>query len=432
MEELNNRTTNITCGKWIWSKNEESFEEQHGWWVHGVASITIGIVGIIVNIIFIRVLVSVEFRKILFNKLITCLTVADLIFLLCSVYDSLRSHVLLFNTCSLKGYLQLMIYPVRKISMCFSIYMTVVLSLERFLAVTYPIRHRNRSIGRTWIGQFLKYVSPAFVVSCMIFGLPLFFAFKMEEVKLRHSDVIRETNLTNETVLLIDSNISVLNTKMEETQFCLYPWWRLDKMYILVFVNITTFVITGVIPFLLLFVLNCKIYYTIKYATKTKKQLNITYSFSNPSRVERKQETEDRQNEILQSMVLFGIIISFFVCHILRVVLNLEEMIYFEELKEIEDMKLDCVGVQFWTAIASDWSHFLLQVNSSINLFIYGCLSKRFKKAIKTKVFGCRVEDDEYMEQTEMNTRLTRSRSNFEHSRLIKSISNQQSFDFEI
>ena len=422
MEAESNQTKNVTCGKWDWSEGELKFEDQHGWWVHGVSSIIIGIVGIVVNIIFIRVLVSVEFRKILFNKLITCLTVADLIFLLCSVYDSFRSHILLFKPCSITGYLQLLVYPLRKISMCFSIYMTVVLSLERFLAVTYPIRHRNRSIGRTWLGQFVKYISPAFVVSCIIFGLPLFFAFKMEETAKNHNKTISETNTS-----------SYIDFETEENMYCLSPWWRLDKMYILVFINITTFIITGVIPFLLLFVLNCKIYYTIKYATKTKKELNITYSFSTLSKVEKKQETEDKKNEILQSMVLFGIIISFFICHILRVVLNLEEIIYFDELNEIqEQMEYKCVGVQFWAAIASDLSHFLLQVNSSINLFIYGCLSKRFKKAIKTKVFGFISADDENLDQTEMSTRLTRSRSNFERSRLIRSISNQQSFDFEI
>ena len=429
MEKQNDQINNISCGKWNWDTSEHAFLEHYGWWIHGFASLTIGIIGIIVNIIFIRVLVSVEFRKILFNKLITCLTVADLIFLLCSVYDSFRSHILQLNTCSIRGYMQLFIYPIRKISMCFSIYMTVVLSLERFLAVTHPIRHRNRSIGRSWIGQFLKYISPAFVVSCIIFGLPLFFAFKMEEVTQLYPEMNTDFNISNNLSFVRTTNTSYNDIKTENALYCLSPWWRLDKMYILVFLNITTFVITGVIPFLLLFILNCKIYYTIKFATKTKKQLNITYNFSNLSRVERKQETEERKNEILQSMVLFGIIISFFICHILRVVLNLEEMVYFEELRQIDNLGLDCVGVQFWTAVAKDLSHFLLQVNSSINLFIYGFLSKRFKKAIKTKVFGCRDEDDNNLDQTEMNTRLTRSRSNFEHSRLVKSISSPHDFD---
>ena len=130
MEAESNQSQKVTCGKWDWSESESVFEEQHGWWVHGVASIAIGIVGIVVNLIFIRVLVSVEFRKILFNKLITCLTIADLVFLLCSVYDSFRSHILLFKTCSITGYLQLVVYPLRKISMCFSIYMTIVSSFE--------------------------------------------------------------------------------------------------------------------------------------------------------------------------------------------------------------------------------------------------------------------------------------------------------------
>ena len=430
MDKENFQIDNITCGKWNWTEYEYTFQQDYGWWIHGVASISIGIIGIMVNVIFIRVLLSAEFRKILFNKLITCLTIADLIFLLCSVYDSLRSHILQLNTCSMQGYIQLLIYPIRKISMCFSIYMTVVLSLERFLAVTYPIRHRNSRIGRTWIGQFIRYVSPAFAVSGLIFGLPLFFAFKMEEVTQPQLDRTSRVNSSSKTLLIAETDVSFEDINTEQVLYCLSPWWRLDKMYILVFINITTFVVTGVIPFFLLFVLNCKIYYTIRYATKTKQ--NITYSFSTLSKVEKKQETEDKKNEILQSMVLFGIIISFFVCHILRVVLNLEEMIYFEELTTIQNQGLECIGVQFWAAIARDLSHFLLQVNSSINLFIYGCLSKRFKKAIKTKVFGCKIEDNENLEQTEMSTRLMRSRSNFEQSRLIRSISNQQSFDFEI
>ena len=98
-------------------------------------------------------------------------------------------------------------------------------------------------------------------------------------------------------------------------------------------------------------------------------------------------EAQEKGTDILQSLVLFGIVISFFVCHVLRVVLNLEEIIYFEELGRLKEMKLRCTWVQFWTLIAGDLSHFLLQVNSSINFFIYGFLSSQFKKALKEKIF---------------------------------------------
>ena len=89
----------FTCGKWNWTESEAKFELVYGWWVHGVTSIIIGIVGLLVNLLFFRVLTSKDFRQLLFNKLITCLTLSDIIFLSCSVYDSFRVHILDFDYC---------------------------------------------------------------------------------------------------------------------------------------------------------------------------------------------------------------------------------------------------------------------------------------------------------------------------------------------
>jgi len=272
--------------------------------------------------------------------------------------------------------------------------MTVVLSLERFLAVTNPIKHRNREIGRSWSKLFLKYISPAFAFSFIVYGTPLFFAFQMEE-RLLENNIINNTSDQHSNSSL-DAN---------ETVHCIWPWLRLDKTYVMAFNNIGTFIITGAIPFLILLILNCKIYITIKHASKVQKDLNVSYSGNRMT--EKIRQARDRKNERLQSMVLFGIIISFFICHILRVILNLEEMIYFEELSELaimeEKLEVRCIGVQFWTVIARDISHLLLQLNSSINFFIYGWLSKRFKKAIKEKVFGCKTPTRVVYESTRMS-----------------------------
>ena len=60
MDKGNFQTDNVTCGKWNWTEYEYAFQQDYGWWIHGVASISIGIIGIMVNVIFIRVLMSVE------------------------------------------------------------------------------------------------------------------------------------------------------------------------------------------------------------------------------------------------------------------------------------------------------------------------------------------------------------------------------------
>lgn len=89
-------------------------------------------------------------------------------------------------------------------------------------------------------------------------------------------------------------------------------------------------------------------------------------------------------------MVLFGVVIVFFMCHILRIILDLEELISYEDLNEtIEKAQNNgevCQGVQFWTMITTDISHFLIIVNASINFFIYCFLSKQFRGALKDEL----------------------------------------------
>ena len=254
-----NFTTNETfsCGKWNWTEDETKTEVIHGWWVHGAASISIGLLGIIVNVIMIIVLSTKDFWKIFFNKLVICLTVSDIIYLGFSVYESFRLHILNMNYCSYQGYIQLIVYPMRKISMCFSVYMTIILSFERYRAVTNPIQHRNRVIGASSKKRFIKYISPAFVVSFVIYGIPSFFAFKM---KLYQLPSINEMSAPS----IFDP---------QETIYCLDIWWRLERIYVLWYSNVTNFIITNAIPATLLIIFNTKMYLAIRHSYKNKVHL---------------------------------------------------------------------------------------------------------------------------------------------------------------
>ena len=391
MEEVTNATfqQNFTCGKWNLTEKEENIQKVHGWWIQGLASIIMGCFGVVVNIIMIIVLSSKEFRKIFFNKLIITLTISDILFLIFNVYESLHLYFVKTTYCGLPGYIQFISYPSRKITMCFSIYMTVILTFERFSAVTNPITHRNRTLGASLTKQLMKYISPVFLVSFVIFGAPLFFAFKMEEMTLNGNNIlINSTNLSSEKSFEVSTT---LEPAAKTTMYCMTIWLRTDHLYILLYNNLTNFLITGAIPFLLLVCFNCKIYQAIRESLRTRQELNIRQpSHRSGSSI----DVQDKGRDILQSLVLFGIVISFFVCHVLRVVLNMEEIIYFEEINQRrlmeEKLKVTCTGVQFWTMIAGDLSHFLLQVNSSINFFIYGYISSQFKKALREKIFNCK------------------------------------------
>ena len=71
----------------------------------------------------------------------------------------------------------------------------------------------------------------------------------------------------------------------------------------------------------------------------------------------------------------------------------------FNQIKLLEkELKVQlCTGVQFWTMIAGDFSHFLLQVNSSISFFIYGYISSQFKKALKEFFCRCNILYNRYL-----------------------------------
>jgi hypothetical protein len=266
----------------------------------------------------------------------------------------------------------------RKISMCFSIYLTIILSFERYRAVTNPIRHRNRSIGASPKKRLLKYIFPAFLVSFVIYGIPSFFAFKMELYQL--------------------SSVNEMNAsrvfEQEETTYCLNFWWRLEKIYVLWYSNVLSFIITSAIPATLLIIFNTKMYLAIQHSNKNKGDLGRRRSSTLEEKLGKEiQQALERRNEILQSSVLIGIIVAFFTCHALRVTLNFEEIIYLQELNELKIMEqkhgVKCVGVQFWNMIANDWSHFFLQINGCINFFIYGYLSEKFKRALTKNFFRC-------------------------------------------
>ena len=74
------------------------------------------------------------------------------------------------------------LYPLHNVSLCCSIYMTVVLAMERYLAVSRPLEVYMRAGGAQGDGGWPKvalYVGPVLAFS-ILFNLPTFFEFKVE------------------------------------------------------------------------------------------------------------------------------------------------------------------------------------------------------------------------------------------------------------
>ena len=386
---------NFTCGKWELTVEENEFQQLHGYWVQSVASIVVCICGTIVNIITILILSNVELKRLFFNKLLICLTVFDILYLINSIYESLRLRDAYgyegTDYCALQGHVLLILHPFRKIVMCCSIYMTLVLTCERYLAVAKPITHRQRSIGSSEGKRTLKYVSPVILFS-ILYCMPHFFSSMIIPVypegghQTQNISNTSSINELNETI----SNVSSSSNMENHTLYCLRPTEiRLSKYYILWYVNVANFVVTGAIPFISLAVLNCKIYQIIQKSQKESLQLMTSRAMSTINGNTQHQKTQ-KAEERRQAIVLFGIVIAFFLCHILRIIVNIEEIITYDDWEKTEERaekaERYCDGVQFWTMITTDYSFLLLQINASINFFIYCFFSKQFQKVLKDQL----------------------------------------------
>ena len=214
--EMLNKT--FSCGKWGLTQDQRQFQENHGWWVQGLGSVIFGCFGFIMNIITIYILSQQKLNKIFFNKLLICLTIFDILFVINSVYESYRLNMTKTDYCSLQGYVLIVLYPFRQIVLCCSIYMTIMLAFERYLAVSKPITYRRQSIAMSENKRLLKHLVPVIMIS-VIYTIPLFFSFTIKSFPVHTEDILSNGN----TSTLQASNVSARNNNVDNLICCIQP-----------------------------------------------------------------------------------------------------------------------------------------------------------------------------------------------------------------
>ena len=353
MEIANNNTT---CAI---SEAQVKFYEIYSWWLGGIGSMCIASSGILLNTIAIYILCNERMRSSFFNRLLVCLAIVDSLFLANAMFYSLAMNLIEFPSSDHLFIFVNFVYPARNILMCSSIYLTVGLACERYTSATNPYLQRTRQNTNTCY-RLLLYIIPVFTFAIM-YNIPKFLDLNLKEDTSNCS-----MNSVNETM---KSNCS--------TEFTIVPTEiRNHYDYILWYINISNLVVTGAIPCVLLTYFNYNIY-------KSLKQRHIRRA----TMVNRTRCVKDnsRRDGLRQTFVLFAIIALFVVCHSLRVILNVEEIVNHEQ--KYEQGNQDCPGsVRFWEMIAMPISAVLVQINSGTNFFIYCVYDDIFKDVLKSKV----------------------------------------------
>ena len=128
--------------------------------------------GVVGNTIAILLLLSKSLRN-SFNKLIATLAIFDLIYLMTMLLESLKKLGLQTDTHIIIS--PYFLYPLNSISLMCSIYMTIGITLERFMAVYHPLDYRSREQDSTSNkNRILNYVCPLLCFS-IIFNISKFF-----------------------------------------------------------------------------------------------------------------------------------------------------------------------------------------------------------------------------------------------------------------
>ena len=347
------------------TENQWEFYESFLWWLEGFGAVLVGFLGIFFNLITICVLLGGELAANFFNWLLVTLSVFDILFLVNGILEAFRNH---FGSTNIHTYMfAVFLFPFRSIVMCCSIYTTVMLAMERYNALVRPISHHGanlRSGKKTIKGYFqmhwvrlFKYIGPIVILASLIY-IPKWFEVGIMTHKMCAKN---NTNTNKDCSFKYEIVLSGL---------------RSNNHYNLWYLNILNLLVTATAPLLSLVYLNVNIY--LKFKQYLQRQPTAKAAPSNGIANQAQEKTRKREKEMIQqTLILFSVVFLFFMFHILRIILNVEEFYSLHRRKASKDM--GCQWLQYWAILAAPVSHVLLQINSSINFVIYCYFNKSFR-----------------------------------------------------
>ena len=240
------------------------------------------------------------------------------------------------------------IYPVTNISMCGTVFMTVAITIERFLGICYPL-HLPPQNRKAWY-----YVIPVTLLSILI-NLPKFLESEIvwEEDKIISSNP--EEDLTSNATRYEYIDIPVL----KPTEL------RLNSNYIKYYTTYCRIIFTVIIPFIALVTINLKI---IAELSKLK---------SKPFGSQRK-----LWKEVNMFMVLLSIVIIFICCNTPRTIIDIWEFYHLEDIVTCVNIGAKPFFPEKWIECLTHISHFTSILNSSINFLVYCVVGHNFRKQL--------------------------------------------------
>lgn len=323
----------------------------------GYGSLIFGAVGFLANTVAIVILTRYkELSKYFFNWLLTATAVNDNVFLATSIFVAINQHF--YRTSSHDYAYVSFIYPIQTISLFASIYMMVLLSYERYKAVSQKTRYEGNvaEMQSPWVR--LSYHLGLIFIASFAVNISTFWELEITKKSMGISN-INDSESQDYLDMAVD---------LSTHRYLHRPVYR----YIALFHVLSK----TVVPTVLLIYFNCTIYRALqKLYQKKRHMINIRNEcYVNVTKTECYQKTN---RNIANLIVVLSIVCVFVLCHALCPVHIISEILNNEN--EHQARKLGCNGVKFWMLIVTTLSNFLVVVNASVNLFIYVAVNTKFK-----------------------------------------------------
>ena len=291
---------NCTCG--MSHEDAQNIFEPLKFSIEGCLSIAINVFGFFTNSMVGYVLLKKE-SKSLFNKTLFMLTIFDILFNISDILETIRLVHYDKESCLAMQMLQeahlylvpQFLRPLRTFAVVTSMYTTVMIAFDRYFAVSKPLMSFVERDDDNW-KSVAKKMAPILAISTGLV-LPQCFEFYTESrcvlcIDDRQYQDLNETTCLYEKTLQVNdvsnepSNCPNLDLKKdldvtEENENCYirstlilrHNDIRINKTYIILYINVILNIITYVIPLTLLFVLNWMIYKHLKRRRDAIKQM---------------------------------------------------------------------------------------------------------------------------------------------------------------
>ncbi|XP_045182728.2 FMRFamide peptide receptor frpr-18-like [Mercenaria mercenaria] len=308
-------------------------------------------VGLFGNIVSIRVLTH---RSMLSstNCYLTALSIFDLLYLVLSFTLSLK-HYESVKVQDIYSYWFYYGKTLTDICSNISVCLTVTFSLERLVAVCYPMK--GRALCTPQRARMITAIVVFFTVACTT---PEFFEMRLVEVI--------ENNETKYT--------------FEDTEM------YLSEAYQVGYYNFLVFTFT-VLPLVLLSTFNGLLVKAVISATRIRKQM--TYTSMKQDRNRRQKE----QNRI--TIMLIGVVVVFLICQFPNAAL-----LIYGIYQNNSSTKLTPSGKNY-ILIAGNIVNVLVLINSSINFILYSVMSTKFRRVCLFILCNCGKRNKDTVTKTE-------------------------------